>query len=1260
MNIVKNTSFKVKSPYGYDDFKGVKKTTVPYYFKIILDDGSEFKGSEGHLVQLNEGSFFEISQLIEGDILSNGKTVVGVEGIEEELEVYDLLHVDNESSCYEDVNGIIHHNCAFINDIDEIFTSAQQTLACVYDNSIITTNKGLKRIKSLYDDPEEGFNPFYEGVYNINNDKVWSSHFYKSPKSKTLKITFDNGNYIICTQEHPILHRSGEWIKANDIKKGDTIKGYYNHNTHGDPIKYNYSHDMTNEDIAYCMGQWYLRGKSYYGVQFYKPSGDSALWYIDRGFFIMKKKYYTYKGDRAKDIIKVWKEAFNFKEEKKVSDVIMSASRSEYLAFLRGVLQSNPKSSHKNIILTFHSEQFVKDIQLMMMNIGIQTKIFRYSYKLYQLACSDESLELIKRIIYNEEVIDTTSKEYYCRVTNIEIGDTIETYDLKVPDGESFLSDGIINHNTGGKCIALSCVADDTYIRTNTGIKQMKSLIDYTRKDGEGYEINEYEVLGYGGSRKGNLIKNNGLVKTYILDTGYSKPLECSFNHKLWVYDNDTKEYRWKEAQHITKEDYLALNVGGDIWGNFESLEDFNNTLDTYKYRKEYNYQFPKITSDIAYLIGLWIAEGSSYANKTGSGNINISMSEHDFLKNLYNSIGIKHTDYLQNNVNTQLSSRYLLELWKYLGFDLNLKAPHKIIPEKILSFDRDNSISLLQGIFDGDGGITKKGRIYISLSSKELAYQINTILNNLGIISYVFKKDKDNLNKYYNKKGIKHTSDVYSLEIQEGEASKFRDIIGFRLDKKRERLNLIRDDLSNTKDKIPNSIELAKFLIKDVCKKRLKISKEKLIKEYKIYISQFHSKEYKGNISRRTLLRILSICKDKLTEEETHNIEKIISPNIKWIKIRDIKESKNYTYDLSLPDNGGFWDHSVIYNNLIGHQTPNGVGNWFHKTWQKAEIGDNSFVPIRLPWTVHPERDQSWRDQQDKDLGSRKAAQECDTVFESSGDTVFENVDIEWYEKNVLDPIERKGINNQLWVWEYPDYSRSYLLCADVSRGDGKDYSGFHVIDMETLTQVAEYKDQIGTREYGNLLVSVATEYNDALLIVENNNVGWDVVNTIIDRGYKNLYYSSKKDEISATDWMYRDTMSDMIPGFSVTSKNRPLIIAKLREYIEGRICIIRSKRLVDEMRVFIWKNGKAQAQDGYNDDLVMSYGTALYLRDNALRFREQTLNSTINNINSFSVERGNMNNPPSFMGGTHNRGNISWVMNVRGNEENINWLLE
>jgi len=61
-----------------------------------------------------------------------------------------------------------------------------------------------------------------------------------------------------------------------------------------------------------------------------------------------------------------------------------------------------------------------------------------------------------------------------------------------------------------------------------------------------------------------------------------------------------------------------------------------------------------------------------------------------------------------------------------------------------------------------------------------------------------------------------------------------------------------------------------------------------------------------------------------------------------------------------------------------IALSTPNGLGNWFHQTWVKAEAGENNFNFIRLPWQVHPERDQAWRDQQDINLGIRMAAQEC------------------------------------------------------------------------------------------------------------------------------------------------------------------------------------------------------------------------------------------------------------------------------------------
>ena len=58
-----------------------------------------------------------------------------------------------------------------------------------------------------------------------------------------------------------------------------------------------------------------------------------------------------------------------------------------------------------------------------------------------------------------------------------------------------------------------------------------------------------------------------------------------------------------------------------------------------------------------------------------------------------------------------------------------------------------------------------------------------------------------------------------------------------------------------------------------------------------------------------------------------------------------------------------------------------NGVGNWFHRTWVDEEK-TNGFNPIKLHWTVHPEREEDYRKEQDSLLGPPLAAQECDCDF--------------------------------------------------------------------------------------------------------------------------------------------------------------------------------------------------------------------------------------------------------------------------------------
>lgn len=342
---------------------------------------------------------------------------------------------------------------------------------------------------------------------------------------------------------------------------------------------------------------------------------------------------------------------------------------------------------------------------------------------------------------------------------------------------------------------------------------------------------------------------------------------------------------------------------------------------------------------------------------------------------------------------------------------------------------------------------------------------------------------------------------------------------------------------------------------------------------------------------------------------------------------------------------------------------TPNGMGNWFHKTYTKAQKKENSFLPVSLPWTVHPDRNQEWRDQQDKDLGIRNAAQECDCDFASSGNSFIEPSALEWFELNMVsEPIERRGMDKSLWIWEFPDPSRHYMVVADVARGDGSDYSGFHVIDIETIVQVAEYKAQLDTREYANVLLSVANEYNSALLVVENANIGWDVIQTIIERGYTNMHYGHSA-EANMDFAKYADKFNrtdGLVPGFTTSAKNRPLLLERMRDYLENRMATIRSVRLLEELRTFIWKNNKPQAMGGYNDDLVMSFAIAMYLRETSLRFRTTMDSLTRSSLNSFSksTQVGQGYNPANTYQTTN-----PWQMEIvtpSGNEiQDLSWLL-
>ena len=336
---------------------------------------------------------------------------------------------------------------------------------------------------------------------------------------------------------------------------------------------------------------------------------------------------------------------------------------------------------------------------------------------------------------------------------------------------------------------------------------------------------------------------------------------------------------------------------------------------------------------------------------------------------------------------------------------------------------------------------------------------------------------------------------------------------------------------------------------------------------------------------------------------------------------------------------------------------TPYGTGNWFHKTWVSAENQENDFLPIKLPWFVHPERDQTWRNRQDELLGDpRMAAQECDCDFSTSGDVVFYGEWIDFIkETTIKEPSERRGVDQNLWIWEPADYSREYMIVADVARGDGKDFSACHVMDVQTNTQVAEYKGQMPPKEFGYFLTGLATEYNNALLVVENASIGWATLDAIIERGYRNLYHSPKSDQLTAQSYLrVYESNSEMTPGFTMSMRTRPLCINKMREFIGDRSVTIRSKRLLEEMKVFIWRNGRPEAQRGYNDDLVMSFGIGMFLRDTSLKFQQESVDRARAALGAVK------SNSTTWSGGySPNSVENPYNMDIGGKNESIKWLL-
>lgn len=391
---------------------------------------------------------------------------------------------------------------------------------------------------------------------------------------------------------------------------------------------------------------------------------------------------------------------------------------------------------------------------------------------------------------------------------------------------------------------------------------------------------------------------------------------------------------------------------------------------------------------------------------------------------------------------------------------------------------------------------------------------------------------------------------------------------------------------------------------------------------------------------------------------------------------------------------------------------TPNGTGNLYYKTWIDAVNNQNDFTGTTVHWTENPNSSvdlewkidangekiawSPWYEQQCRRLNwdSVKIAQELDLSFEGSKRLAIDPQLVDKYQKRVFaDKTPVSGYilfnflekeNPELFanivkeptnmiVYKGPEAGKQYIMGQDVARGDGQDFSTIQILDVDTLEQMAEFREKISPDLFPFVINHMARMYNMAYVVIEANSFGLGVCFDIRDKfkyPRNRLYFSKNIKDIHVRHYNYKVNEGTEIPGFQTSRKNRVLLIKSIIEHMRENSLIIHSKRLMAEFQTFVMNGDKPEHEPGFNDDLIFGLGLALYIRDtefenvtSSTEMYKSMLGAMMLNANSSTGIVKNPSTPqtPSKSGGGlfifNGDGSSSSL--GEGVDDDISWLL-
>ena len=267
---------------------------------------------------------------------------------------------------------------------------------------------------------------------------------------------------------------------------------------------------------------------------------------------------------------------------------------------------------------------------------------------------------------------------------------------------------------------------------------------------------------------------------------------------------------------------------------------------------------------------------------------------------------------------------------------------------------------------------------------------------------------------------------------------------------------------------------------------------------------------------------------------------------------------------------------------------TPNGL-NLFYKLWADSQDGKNSYIGIDVHWSDTPGRDEKWKAETIRNTSEQQFRVEYGCEFLGSSNTLIDPAKLQTLVFNY--PIKTiPYFGTDLKIYTKPEQGHRYIITVDVSEGAGLDYSICQVIDITSVPyrQVATYKNNmLHTLIFPDVIKNVAVYYNEALVLVETNNVGKQVVDSLhYDLEYEGILTVAKS--IAAGQKLTGGFGTRSQLGVKTTTQVKKIGCSNLKTMIENDKLIISDFDTINELFRFVAINNTFKAEDG-NDDLVM-----------------------------------------------------------------------